>query len=44
MQSKDLMDPLTLATLLGTIIAVLGFLYFVFIGQHNNELGEGTNG
>jgi len=30
------MDPLTLAA--------LGFLYLVFIGQHNNELGEGTNG
>ncbi len=27
------MDPVTLATLLGTIIAVLGFLYLVFIGQ-----------
>ena len=38
------MDPITLATLLGTIIAVLGFLYLVFIGQHNNEFGEGANG
>ena len=37
------MDPITLATLLGIVIAVLGFLYLVFIGQHNNELGEGTN-
>jgi serine/threonine protein kinase len=26
-------DPITLATLIGTVIAVLGFLYLVFIGQ-----------
>jgi len=31
-------DPITLATILGT--AVLGFLYLVFTGQHYNELGK----
>lgn len=27
------MDPIILATLIGTFVAILGFVYLVFIGQ-----------